>query len=49
MARRSSADERVGATESKLYLPAGSNPSFVVSRLERVWGTLFNHGVEAET
>jgi len=32
------------APESKFYLPA--TPSFLTSRAERIWATLFSHGVE---
>jgi len=46
MAQRTRADGRVGATESKFYLPAGATPSFVTRRLEWLWTRLFNHGIE---
>jgi hypothetical protein len=46
MAQRNRADDGVRATESKFYLPAGGHPSFVASRLESVWATLFNHDIE---
>jgi hypothetical protein len=40
------ADDRVSATESKFYHPAAADPSFVASRLKRLWAALFSHGVE---
>ncbi|WP_162562439.1 hypothetical protein [Salinigranum rubrum] len=46
MPQRIRADDRVRATESKFYLPAGATTSLVAGRLERVWKTLFNHGIE---
>ncbi|WP_156105599.1 hypothetical protein [Halobellus rufus] len=45
MAQRNYLDEHDRATESELYLPAGAGVSFIASRFERVWGTLFNHHV----
>jgi len=39
-------DEQASATESKFYAPAGSDPSFVTSRLEQLWAKLFNHGIK---
>ena len=39
-------DDRGSATELELYLPAGVTPSSETSCLERLWGYLFNHGVE---
>ena len=49
MAQRNRVQDRARGTESEFYLPAGSNPSFVANRLERVWATLFNHGIGAST
>ncbi len=49
MAQRARSDERDRAAESKFYLPAGSAPSVVADRLERIWATLFVHGVETST
>ena len=46
MTQRTRPDDRVRATESKFYLPAGGTTSFVAGRLERVWTTLFDHGIE---
>jgi hypothetical protein len=45
MAQRHHADDRVSATESKFYLPAGGTPSPEAGRLERIWATLFKHQV----
>jgi hypothetical protein len=45
MTQRSHTDDRVGATESKFYIPAAT-PSSVASRVERLWATLFSHGIE---
>ncbi len=45
MAQRNHTDDRARATESKFYLPAGVGPSFISSRLEGIWATLFNHQV----
>jgi hypothetical protein len=45
MAQRHHADDRVDATESKFYLPAGGTPSPEAGRLERIWATLFKHQV----
>ncbi len=49
MPQRNHADDQARATESKFYPPAGSDPSFVASRLEWLWATLFNHGIETAT
>lgn len=46
MVQRSHADDRSNATETKFYLPAGQSPSSVASRVESIWATLFNHGIE---
>jgi hypothetical protein len=46
MAARTRTDDRDRATEPELYLPAGITPSAETSRLERLWGRLFDHGVE---
>jgi hypothetical protein len=46
MAQRHQADDRVRATESKFYLPAGNPSSFLASRFESVWAALFKHQVE---
>jgi hypothetical protein len=46
MSQRTRANDRDRATESKFYLPAGTTPSFVASRLERIWTTLFSYGIE---
>lgn len=40
------ADKQASAIEAKFYAPAGSDPSFVTGRLERLWAKLFNHGVK---
>jgi len=49
MAQSNPADEQARATEPKFYLPAGGPPSFVASRLESIWATLFDHGIETST
>jgi hypothetical protein len=49
MTQKNRADDRATAPESKFYLPAWAPPSFVVSRLEGIWATLFKHGVETST
>jgi hypothetical protein len=46
MAQRNRADHQRRATEAKFYLPGGVTPPFDASRLERLWATLFSHGVE---
>ncbi len=46
MTKPTRADEQASAIESKFYVPAGSDPSFVSSRLEELWAKLFNHGVK---
>jgi hypothetical protein len=46
MAARTRADDRDGATEPELYLPAGITSPDETSRVERLWGRLFNQGVE---
>jgi len=45
MAQRHQADDRVSATESKFYLPAGAPSSFFGSRVESIWAALFEHRV----
>ena len=45
MTERNRAAEQASAIESKFYAPAGSDPSFVTSRLEELWAKLFNHCV----
>ncbi|MFD1597773.1 hypothetical protein [Halobellus rarus] len=45
MPQRIHIDDRDSATEPEFYLPAGASPSFIANRLERIWATLFNHGV----
>lgn len=45
MAQRHHADDRVSVTESKFYLPAGTPPSFLASRVESIWAVLFDHQV----
>jgi hypothetical protein len=47
MAAKTRADDRDETTELKLYLPAGVSRPLGTNRLERLWGKLFNHGVEA--
>jgi len=49
MTQRNRVHDGARATEPKFYLPAGSAPSLVAGRLERVWTTLFDHGVEEST
>jgi len=49
MTQRNRTDDRAKATESKFYLPAASTPPSVASRLERIWATLFSHGIETST
>jgi hypothetical protein len=46
MTQRTRVHDEASAAEPKFYLPAGSGPSLVTGRLERVWTTLFDHGVE---
>jgi hypothetical protein len=46
MAQRHHVESRASAVESKFYLPAGSNQSTVAGRLERVWATIFDNGIE---
>ena len=46
MAQRTRAEDGASATESKFYLPAGSDPSFVAGQLESLWATLFDQGTE---
>jgi hypothetical protein len=45
MAANPRADDRDRATELELYLPAGFTSPVETSRVERLWGRLFNHGV----
>ncbi|WP_324760986.1 hypothetical protein [Haloarcula montana] len=45
MATKTRADQD-SATDLELYLPAGVTPSGEPGRLKRLWGHLFNHGVE---
>jgi hypothetical protein len=45
MPQRSHATERATTSESKFYLPAGTGPSLIESRVRNVWTTLFNHQV----
>ena len=40
------ADDSAIVAESKFYLPAGSNRSTVLSRLERIWTTVCRNGIE---
>ena len=49
MSQGTRTDDRIGATESKFYLPAGVTPSSTTSRFERLWATLFNHGIDTST
>jgi hypothetical protein len=46
MAAITRADDRDRATELELYLPASVASPAETGRLERLWGRLFNHGVE---
>ncbi len=46
MPQRTQTDNQGRATEPEFYIPAGVSPSFIVSRFERLWATLFNHHVE---
>jgi hypothetical protein len=46
MAQKDYVDDWDRAPEQKFYLPAGVLPPFDASRLERLWGKLFNHGIE---
>ncbi|WP_162562474.1 hypothetical protein [Salinigranum rubrum] len=46
MTARTRADDRDRATEPELYLPAGITSPVETSRFERLWGRLFDHGVE---
>ncbi len=46
MAARARADDRDSTTEPELYLPAGITSPGETSRIERLWGRLFDHGVE---
>lgn len=46
MAANTCADDRDGATEVELYLPAGITPSGGTGRVKRLWERLFDHGVE---
>lgn len=46
MVQRSHAADRSNATETKFYIPAGPTPSSVANRVESIWATLFNHGIE---
>jgi len=46
MSQRTHTDGRDSATESKFYLPAGTTQQFVTDRVEAIWATLFNHGIE---
>ncbi len=45
MTPRNNAENRIGATESKFYLPARATLPFVASRFERIWATTFNHRI----
>jgi len=45
MAQQNHADGRDSTTESKFYSPVGVTPSFGTDRFERLWASLFNHGV----
>jgi hypothetical protein len=49
MAQRNHTDDRVSATESKFYLPAGATSSSVAGRVASLWAALFNHGVDPST
>ena len=49
MRQKTRADDRVRATESKFYLPAGASTSFVASRVEAIWSMLFSHGIETSS
>jgi hypothetical protein len=46
MPAKTRADDRDRAPDVELYLPAGGTPPVEASRLERLWGRLFDHGVE---
>lgn len=48
MTAETRADDRSSAIELELYLPAGVTPLSETSCLERLWGYLFNHGVEPQ-
>jgi hypothetical protein len=43
MTRRDEAENRIGATESKFYLPARASLPLVAGWFERTWATLFSH------
>ncbi|MBB6647398.1 hypothetical protein [Halobellus ruber] len=45
MPHRNRRAERATTDESKFYLPAGTGPSLLESRIRAVWKTLFNHQV----
>ncbi len=45
MPQRVHSDDQDSASETEYYLPAGASPSFITSRLERIWAALFNHHV----
>ena len=46
MPQRSATDTQDSATDPKFYLPVGITPSFLSSRVESVWSTLFSNQVE---
>jgi hypothetical protein len=45
MSQRVRADDRGSASEHKFYVPAGTPSTSVVNWFERVWASLFDHGV----
>ena len=47
MVAKTCADDRDRATDLDLYLPAGLTSPVETSRLECLWGRLFNHGVDS--
>jgi hypothetical protein len=46
MAAKSRTNDRDGATDIELYLPAGGIPPADTGRLGSLWDDLFNHTVE---
>ena len=47
MAATTRPNDQDRSTEPGLYIPAGIIPTAEATRLERLWGQLFNHGVES--
>jgi hypothetical protein len=45
MSHRNRRAKRATTSESKFYLPAGTGPSLLESRIKAVWTTLFNHQI----